>query len=461
MERKLTPKQELLAKVEKFCNNLPAPTPKQQKFIYRNIPAVGTIYLGNRCTCTQCGHKWADKNPTTEATMTCPECGTTLKMEYVRRYNKRRFLNLTDYSFIITTFRGSQVIRLFQAERSYFYSRKKDEGINERRYFEAGQIWLDEHGNTIVAHRQHAGFFSYYQERMFSGWGRIYIPKSQRRDDIMFRMCKSSQNIYPDIRVLPVLKRNGFKGNFHDIDPEIFFANLLKYNILETMLKTGDIENFKRIANSGRLASMPEWERKEVEKSLRICVRHKYRITDFSGWLDTFRMLREAKMDTHNPVNICPEHPYAKHEEVYNIVHAEEIRQRREEEARLRQLAEERAKQTAEERNGEYIERVGKFFKVDIHDDEGLQISVLPDINAFYEEGKAMHHCVYSCRYYDQKDSLILSARVNGERAETIELSLNTWEVLQSRAVCNGTSQYHDRILALMKKSIPQLQRLA
>ena len=46
-------------------------------------------------------------------------------------------------------------------------------------------------------------------------------------------------------------------------------------------------------------------------------------------------------------------------------------------------------------------------------------------------EGKAMHHCVGG--YHRRKDSLILSATIDGKRIETIEVSLTTLKVVQSR----------------------------
>lgn len=40
---------------------------------------------------------------------------------------------------------------------------------------------------------------------------------------------------------------------------------------------------------------------------------------------------------------------------------------------------------------------------------------------------------------------------------ETIELSLSTLEVIQCRGVHNQSSDYHDRILALMRANINEI----
>lgn len=78
---------------------------------------------------------------------------------------------------------------------------------------------------------------------------------------------------------------------------------------------------------------------------------------------------------------------------------------------------------------------------------------VLESVLDFLEEGTAMHHCVYSNEYYLKPNSLILSATINGKRVETIEVSLKTLKVLQSRGVCNKNTEYHDRIIELVNKN--------
>ena len=67
-------------------------------------------------------------------------------------------------------------------------------------------------------------------------------------------------------------------------------------------------------------------------------------------------------------------------------------------------------------------------------------------------EGRLMHHCVGG--YHNRKDSLILSATIDGKRIETIEVSLATLKVVQSRGVCNENTEYHDRIVNLVNSNV-------
>lgn len=63
-----------------------------------------------------------------------------------------------------------------------------------------------------------------------------------------------------------------------------------------------------------------------------------------------------------------------------------------------------------------------------------------------------MQHCVFTNGYYLKKDSLILSATIEGNRIETVEVSLKTLNVVQSRGVCNSNTEYHNRIISNMKQ---------
>lgn len=53
---------------------------------------------------------------------------------------------------------------------------------------------------------------------------------------------------------------------------------------------------------------------------------------------------------------------------------------------------------------------------------------------------------------------LILSAKINGERIETIEIDLRTFSIVQSRGKHNQNSQYHDKIIALLKNNMWQIK---
>ena len=90
-----------------------------------------------------------------------------------------------------------------------------------------------------------------------------------------------------------------------------------------------------------------------------------------------------------------------------------------------------------------YVRKIGFFPKVEFHyveKEEGTDYAMLI-------------HCVYTNEYYNQDNTLILSARIDGKRIETVELSLDTFKVVQSRGVCNSNTEYHDRIINLVESN--------
>ena len=100
------------------------------------------------------------------------------------------------------------------------------------------------------------------------------------------------------------------------------------------------------------------------------------------------------------------------------------------------------------------------FLGIEIKD-EDIVIRPLESVTQFYQEGKAMHHCVYQNEYYKRKDCLILTAQKNGKRLETVEVSLKTFKIVQSRAVCNETSDYHVHIIKLVNRNMGLIRRAA
>ena len=139
-----------------------------------------------------------------------------------------------------------------------------------------------------------------------------------------------------------------------------------------------------------------------------------------------------------NPKYLCPtnlkgEHD-RRHEELLRLREREEIEQKQ---------------QKAMEDEKRFKELKSKFFGI-CFTDVTIQVHVLESVQEHLEEGVSMHHCVFSNAYYLKEDSLILSATIEGKRIETIEVSLRTLEVVQSRGVCNKNTEYHEQIVNLV-----------
>ena len=54
---------------------------------------------------------------------------------------------------------------------------------------------------------------------------------------------------------------------------------------------------------------------------------------------------------------------------------------------------------------------------------------------------------------------MILSATIEGKRIETIEVSLKTLKVVQSRGVYNKNTEYHEQIINLVNQNMGMIQK--
>lgn len=54
----------------------------------------------------------------------------------------------------------------------------------------------------------------------------------------------------------------------------------------------------------------------------------------------------------------------------------------------------------------------------------------------------------------NKKDSLILSARINDKRIETVEVDLQQMKVIQAYGACDKFTIYHDRIVNLVNSNM-------
>ena len=182
----------------------------------------------------------------------------------------------------------------------------------------------------------------------------------------------------------------------------------------------------------------------------KITLRNHYDIIDIALWCYYADMLRRLGKDIHNPKYVCAE----------NLQEAHDTAQRKSQ-AQQDKEAEARRRQQAIENEERFQELKALFFGITFTDGV-IQVKVLESVQEYLEEGKALHHCVFTNEYYLKENSLILSATIEGRRIETIEVNLDTLKVVQSRGVCNKNTEYHDQIVSLVnanRKLIRQRMR--
>ena len=240
---------------------------------------------------------------------------------------------------------------------------------------------------------------------------------------------------------LPILKRNGLKGSFHNMQPRDVIDGLLKNNIFETLWKCKQFPLLRAFAYY--------WNRDYNDTSkmaaVKIVLRHNYHIKDGRMWVDMVNMLERAHKDFRNPKFVCPISLKAGHDKAMDLCNKYEEKQRKIKE-RLELLEDQKAIK-------EY-EIARKCFMGMVISDGKVVIQVLPTVKDVEQEGKVMHHCVFTNKYYKRLNSLLLTAKVNDERVETIEIDLKRYQLVQSRGVCNQNSKYHNEIVNLVNENM-------
>jgi len=378
--------------------------------------------------CLQCTHLWKPSCKSTCAKYTaCPACGGRLKM---MPYNQVHFKE-TEYFAVLDSCAGFQVVRMIISHKNM----KKNFAPT---YFhhEVMQHWIDPKGEVRTLSLSTNVFSS-----APDAW-KFYSPLEIRPKDFV-RNAKFYINpykVYPHLKVLPILKRNGFKTSAYDITPHLLFSSLLSDPIAETLLKARQINLLQYYLRVSGQDIRRNWQ------AVKTVIRNGCKIPDVSIWEDYLQLLRYFKKDLTNPLYVCPVD--------LNGAHDHLVRKKRE---LLRKKKLQDLRLEIEKAQKRYANDKRRFFGLSFQDKQ-LSISVIENVKDFMVEGDELHHCVFTNEYYEKKDSLILSAKVAEKSVETIELSLSRMEVLQCRGMKNQPSKHHKNILRLLSENLYQIK---
>ena len=91
---------------------------------------------------------------------------------------------------------------------------------------------------------------------------------------------------------------------------------------------------------------------------------------------------------------------------------------------------------------------------------DNLSIDVIRSVKQVYDEGLLLNHCVYENGYYKKQDSLLLSAKVNNEVIETIEVDLKNLTISQARGKDNHPSEYNELIVNLVNQNLKKIKSI-
>lgn len=422
----MKPRTRIQKEVARLSKRLPKISEKQEAYAYLHCfkhygrrSAKGIIH------CTECGHSWTEEHSLADAICgcKCPHCGMELEILNTRK----RVFRSNEYYSIITTCKQYQVIRFFFVKAHFKVG-------EEAKYYitEVAQRWIAPDGKSETVARLRSMSLLYYD--LWSEYSDMEVRQNnQHRVYDIDPRCT-----YPRQRVIPEIKRNGFKGEYHHILPYDLFTAILAKPKAETLLKAGQYPLLHHYLH--RSFNMDRYW-----TSVKICIRNGYTIKDGSMWCDMIDLLQHFGKDTSNPKYVCPSDLKAEHDKLV----AKRNRQMEREQT-------ERERQRAIEDEENYMKAKGIFFGL-VFSDSLICVKVIESVKEMLEEGRLMHHCVGG--YHNKTNSLILSATIDGKRIETIEVSLTTLEVVQSRGICNENTEYHDRIIDLVNNNMSLIRK--
>lgn len=367
-------------------------------------------------------------------------CGNFLELSQTRKFGP--MVEKINYS-VVQTCKGWQVIRTFNVTRY-----NQIDSPTEYKFNEVYQNWISPEGREVILGKSYTRY-PFYLAWNYNSEFRLRQHNASTTGSYAFEdmFDVTGNHFYPKFNITRKLRKYGWCKAIETL-PYVSIVDcmkmLLNSNQAETVVKQRQYDVFlymlRHNLEAGELQYVP---------SLNICHRNGYIITDASIYFDMLSMMEQMGKDVRNPKLICPDDLYKAHNSVlaaytkYRKKHEEEIKRKR-----------------AATENSSYVKDKERFFGLLITDGK-LRIEVLKSVLEFMEEGKAMHHCVYENEYYKRNDCLILSAKVNGKRMETVEVNLKTFKIIQSRAVCNKMSKYHDQIIDLVNRNMNQIRRRA
>ena len=397
------------------------------------------IYAGARTAwCSCCGSVWESNlwGKRKEHDV-CPHCGARGKV--VKSSNKRT----SDEKYYVSFVR---VVGDWQVIRTAICRRVVEKGDAENIYFsidEVFQRWMRPGTVDVIVGRGVHGLCGYCDVwNHESAWT---IRKEHFRFELEGDVCGR-------VELHPIVRRNGVKAIRRDIGVKDLLWHIMHDDRAEILAKGRQWEMLKHLMSPSKAREVGRWW-----KEIRVAMRNGYHIKDAGMWLDMVELLHKCGKDVRNPHYICPADLHLAHDAALMM-----------DARRLDRIAAQRADDEKDrkarkvladaELAARYAEKVSKWLDVMIRG-KGITIRPLQNIREFYEEGEAMHHCVFTCGYYKKDGILVLTARKAGVRLETIEVDTTKWRILQCRGRFNKESAHHKEILSLMEKNMNKLRQ--
>lgn len=366
----------------------------------------------------------------------CSHCKAkiTLERKIGKCFSEMRYITYA------THIAGWQVFRTFLAERYNKRGQSTAYSLNE-----VYQHWIDAEGKEYILSVGYtriawSGERWYFQTPLDKPRKHNAVYTGQYYFPDMFDIAGNF--VYPRSSYSPMLRRNGWSNSFLS-DAWLSVAEvckaLLSSRKMETVAKTQP-KLFTWVVKN------------DVEEyyyhAVKVCNRKGYIIDEPDLWLDYLADLTRLGLDTHNSYYVCPA----------DVAEAHEATQQRLYRLRKKEEAEELRKNICKLEEA-YSKHIAPYIDLVLRRGD-IVIIPLRTVQDVYDEGRAMHHCVFENEYYKKPNTLLLSARdKEGNRIETVEVNTKSLQVLQSRGQYNKNTEHHNCIIELINSNMDKIRK--
>lgn len=398
----MQPKTKLQKRVYALSQKMPPLSEAQREWALKNVFKPSGYIRKKSIWCHECGSTFKSENTMHDTILgekECPVCGECIELQH-GSYSSYVW---RDYYSIITVSDGFQVVRHFTVEKSFRVGKPAETLI-----VEVIQNWITPDGKvTNVARAVHWGIY-------YDMWDYTSPMEIRRPSSVGGKYNPHTDYVYPRKRFIKELRRNGFRGGLHGIRPKTLFVLLLTDPKAETLLKVKQYSMLKYFISTWRNID-------DYWPSIKICIRNNYIVRTAETWVDYLEMLKRDGRDLRNAHYVCPANIKEAHDRLvrkFNRIRENEKKEK------LRKVA---------ASYGEFISPFQNFcFK-----NGDITITPFLTLEQFKEEGTILNHCIDSSSYYNRRESLCFSVRVDNVVTATIEFSLIDGKVLQLRCKDN------------------------
>ena len=363
-----------------------------------------------------------------KAKVICPQCGRALTPMDNRKWSYKQAY----YIMAIDHAKGFQILRYYLL---YTYFRKGNAVRLEP--WEIFRIYIADNGQRAVCARLRSSFSTYRDQWRYDTkieLRQVNSPWPYTPYDVHAWANLRTRHLSPKAKLVGLNKVSD-----KDFPSAATICKIFSDSRFETIWKAGMHEMAYRL---------DEQTMNALWAALKICLRNHYQPNNVSDYIDYLQQLIRLGKDIHNAHYVCPADLTLAHTKTDEAIRKALAKERYEQEKKRIASAEQ-----------EYAKRITPFLSLNLTNQQ-FNIAVLPTVQAFYEEGQSMHHCVYTNRYYERTDSLILSCRdKQNHRLATIEIGLPQGDIKQVRAACNQIPAQYDSIVQLLTAQRKQIKQ--